>query len=106
MALSYYYDLLALKEPPMRILYLMARQFRILMETCDLLKRGYGKKEIAQKVKVPPFAVGKYLAQGQRFTEKELRRILVDCAGTVTEVKTGKLSDTMAVELLIIQYTS
>lgn len=106
MALSYYYDLLALKEPPMRILYLMARQFRILMETCDLLKRGYGKKEIAQKVKVPPFAVGKYLAQGQRFTEKELRRILEDCAGTETDVKTGKLSDTMAVELLIIQYTS
>ena len=30
-ALDYYYDLLTLKEPPMRILYLLTRQFRILM---------------------------------------------------------------------------
>ena len=29
-ALDYYYDLLTLKEPPMRILYLLTRQFRIL----------------------------------------------------------------------------
>ena len=35
-ALSYYYDLLALKEPPMRILYLLVRQFKLLMEVKDL----------------------------------------------------------------------
>ena len=31
-ALDYYYDLLALKEPPMRILYLLTRQFKLLLE--------------------------------------------------------------------------
>ena len=31
-ALDYYYDLLALKEPPMRILYLLSRQFKLLLE--------------------------------------------------------------------------
>ena len=30
-ALDYYYDLLALKEPPMRILYLLTRQFKLLL---------------------------------------------------------------------------
>ena len=34
-ALDYYYDLLALKEPPMRILYLLARQFRLLLQVKD-----------------------------------------------------------------------
>ena len=35
-ALDYYYDLLALKEPPMRILFLLARQFGILLLVKDL----------------------------------------------------------------------
>mgnify|MGYP002229174370 FL=1 len=43
-ALLYYYDLLALKEPPMRILFLMVRQFRILMEVSEMSRRGYGKR--------------------------------------------------------------
>lgn len=105
-ALLYYYDLLALKEPPMRILFLMVRQFRILMEVSEMSRRGYGKKEISENVKVPPFAVGRYLTQAQKFSNKALRRILEDCAETEEEVKTGKLSDTMAVELLIVQYSS
>ena len=105
-ALLYYYDLLALKEPPMRILFLMVRQFRILMEVSEMSRRGYGKKEISGHVKIPPFAVGKYLAQAQKFSIRKLRQILEDCAGTEEEVKTGKLADTMAVELLIMQYSS
>lgn len=36
-ALDYYYDLLALKEPPMRILYLLTRQFKLLLEVKDLV---------------------------------------------------------------------
>lgn len=105
-ALLYYYDLLTLKEPPMRILFLMVRQFRILMEVSEMSRRGYGKKEISENVKIPPFAVGRYLTQAQKFSGTELRKILEDCAETEEEVKTGKLSDTMAVELLIVQYSS
>ena len=35
-ALDLYYDLLALKEPPMRILFLIARQFQILLQIKEL----------------------------------------------------------------------
>ena len=38
-ALDYYYDLLTLREPPMRILYLLTRQFRILMEVKEMDRR-------------------------------------------------------------------
>lgn len=105
-ALNFYYDLLALKEPPMRILYLMARQFRMILEVADLNRRGCGKKEIAEKAKVPSFAVGKYIAQSSRFSAAELQNIMEECANIETDVKTGKLTDTMAVELFIIQYSS
>ena len=42
-ALDYYYDLLALKEPPMRILYLLTRQFKLLLEVKDLVGKRYDK---------------------------------------------------------------
>ena len=39
-ALDLYYDLLALKEPPMRILYLLARQFNQMLQVKELEKEG------------------------------------------------------------------
>lgn len=104
-ALDYYYDLLALKEPPMRILFLMSRQFKILLEVKDLEQRGFGKKDIASKAGVPPFTVGKYQTQARAFSMKELRGILEESAQTEEAVKTGRLGDMMAVELFICSRT-
>ena len=41
-ALELYYDLLTLKEPPMRILFLIARQFNILLQVKELRRKGAG----------------------------------------------------------------
>ena len=104
-ALNYYYDLLALKEPPMRILFLLTRQFRILMEVKELESLGYAPKEIASKVGIMPFLVGKYRAQAKTFTRKELRMILEDGMQAEEDVKTGKIGDVLSVEMFLIQYS-
>lgn len=105
-ALDRYYDLLALKEPAMRILYLLSRQFRLLMEVKEMVEQGYGKKEIASKAGLHPFAVGKYIEQSRRFSQKELRSILEESVDIEERVKTGRLGDVLAVELFIVKYSS
>lgn len=105
-ALELYYELLALKEPPMRILYLMTRQYRILHQVKDLLKKGYGRKEIASKAGLHPFAAGKYMDQAKHFRSGELRSVMEDSADIEERVKTGRLTDVMAVELFIVKYSS
>ncbi|MGC4019407.1 MAG: DNA polymerase III subunit delta [Muricomes sp.] len=105
-ALSLYYELLALKEPPMRILFLMTRQYRILHQVKDLLKKGYGKKEIAAKAGLHPFAAGKYMEQARHFHTRELRAVIEDSAELEESVKTGRLTDILAVELFIVKYSS
>lgn len=105
-ALQYYYDLLALKEPPMRILFLLARQFKLLLEVKDMDHKGYGRKEIAEKAGLSPFVVGKYQTQAKAFQMKELRSIIEDSVETEEYVKTGRLTDTLAVELFIVRYSS
>ena len=101
-ALDYYYDLLALKEPPMRILYLLTRQFQLLLEVQGLVKKGMGRKQIAEKAGLHPFAAGKYMEQCRNFRKEELRRIMEKGAELETDVKTGRLNDVMSVELFII----
>lgn len=104
-ALDLYYDLLALKEPPMRILFLMIRQYRILFQVKGLSGQGYGKKEIASKAGLHPFAAGKYMDQAKRFRMSELRAVMEDGADIEQRVKTGLLTDNLAVELFIVKHS-
>lgn len=104
-ALDYYYELLSLKEPPMRILYLLTRQFRILMEVKEMEKLGFGQKDIASKVGIMPFLVGKYRTQAKAFSGTELRTIVEAGVQAEENVKTGKMGDTLSVELFLVQYS-
>ena len=105
-ALELYYELLAQKEPPMRIIFLIARQFNLLLQVKELLGKGYSNKMIGEKVGLPGFVAGKYVTQASRFKTEELREAMEACVETEEVVKTGKMNETMAVEMLIIGYSS
>ena len=100
-ALDLYEDLLTLKEPPMRILFLIARQFNQLLQVKELMSKGSDKGTIASKLKVPPFAANKLMAQAKAFSAEQILSYVQLCVESEEAVKTGQLSDRMAVELLI-----
>ena len=101
-ALDLYYDLLMLKEPAMRILFLVTRHFQILMQLRDMMGDGFDYKFMASKVGVPEFAVRKYAGQARAFEGKRLEQIVRECVQTEENIKTGQMADQLAVELLII----
>ena len=101
-ALQLYYDLLALKEPPMRVLFLIARQCNLLLQTKELKSRGHDNKTIASKIGVPPFAAGKYVAQASHFKTSVLKNAVKQCVETEEAVKSGRMNDMMSVEILIL----
>jgi len=104
-ALELYEDLLSLKEPPMRILFLIARQFHQLYQVKLLSKEGMGSSEIAKQAGIMPFAMKKYQAQAKSFTEENLRAAVEECVASEEAVKTGMMNDRMSVELLIMKYS-
>lgn len=104
-ALNLYYDLLTLKEPPMRILYLLSRQFNLILQVKELLAEGYSSATIAKKMGVQGFIVTKCQNQTGFFTSAQLRQALEECASFEEAVKTGRLEDKMCVELIIIKYS-
>lgn len=102
-AMDLYYDLLTLREKPLSILFLITRHFNILLQIKEL--SGQNKSEIAKKAGVPPFAVGKYVSQAGNFTRQGLLNGLRVCVDMEEKVKTGRMEEQMAVELLIIQFS-
>ena len=105
-ALQLYYNLLAFKEPPMRILFLIGRQFNLLLQARLLKQKGYGDRAIAEKIGVPPFAATKYLNQASKFKLADLRQAVDECIEADEAVKSGNRNDRLSVELLIIKYSN
>ncbi len=100
-AMDLYEDLLTLKEPPMRILFLIARQFNQLMQVKELMTKGLDKGTIASKLKLQPFVVGKIMPQARQFSGEQILSYVNLCVDMEEAVKSGRLQDRLAVELLI-----
>ena len=105
-ALALYNELQALREPPIRILFLIGRHMNLLLQIKDLKKRGVDQKSMAAKVGVPPFAVGKYIKQCGLYKSEQLKLALERCIQADEAIKTGALQDKMSVELLIFELTA
>lgn len=101
-ALELYYDLLALKEPPMRILFLIARQCNMLLQAKEMKLKGHDNRTIGSKLGVPPFIAQKILNQASKFKTSTLRRAVQQCVEAESAVKTGRMNDIMSVEILIM----
>lgn len=100
-AMELYEDLLILREPSMRILFLIARQFNQLLLVRDMMGKNIGRAEMASRLKVPPFVAGKMTAQARAFTREQIMDYVGQCVDAEEAVKQGRLSDRLAVELLI-----
>ncbi|MFT3985283.1 MAG: DNA polymerase III subunit delta [Lachnospiraceae bacterium] len=104
-ALQLYYDLLTLKEPPMRIMFLLARQFNLLMQVKQLRRDGVSPPVIAEKTGLHSFIIQKYIAQAVKFSDETLRAAVEECVELETAVKTGRMNDVMSIELLLVKYS-
>lgn len=105
-ALDLYYDLLTLKEPPMRILFLLAKQFRQLLLVKEYTEEGVAQLEMASRLGVPSFVVRNIASCARSYRISELRQAVTDFVDAEEAVKTGRLQDVLSVELLIVKYSS
>lgn len=103
-AMDLYEDLLTLKEPPMRIMFLIARQFNQMLQVKELMGQGMDKGGIASRLKLQPFIAGKVMGQVRSFNREQILSYVTLCVEAEEAVKTGRLGDRLAVELLITKH--
>ena len=103
--LDIYYDLIATKEPPMRILFMLTRQFNIMLQVKELAENGMNQKDISSKLAMQPFIVGKALKQSGNFSKNILINALKESVQVETNIKSGNMDEKTGVEMLLIKYS-
>ena len=104
-ALDLYYDLLTLKEPPMRILFLIARQYNLLLKTRLLMDDHASKAETASGLGVAEWLAAKYMRMAGGYSSGWLEECVRDCVQAEEDVKTGRMNDKLSVELIITRFS-
>jgi DNA polymerase-3 subunit delta len=105
-ALEKYYELMSLKTQPMGIIVLLTRQFNRLMLIKSMRSKGLGPDRIAKSLGISERAVPVNERLASRFTMEELKSALADCVDAEEAVKSGRMSDTLSLETLIVKYAS
>lgn len=101
-ALLLYNDLVELREPVMKILYLINQQYHRLAMVSQMLADGTPKENMAKLAGFMPFLRGKYTSLASNYTKKQLLGACEACLAADQAIKTGQLSDRNALERLIL----
>lgn len=100
-ALSLYEDLLALKVPPMRVLYLLSKQFNQVYLIKELSRGRIGDAELAERLKIKDWQLRKLREQSARLSLSDARRYLELCVGMEEKIKQGDMNERLGVELVL-----
>ncbi|MGN1319239.1 MAG: DNA polymerase III subunit delta [Lachnospirales bacterium] len=104
-ALDIYNNMLFMKQSPVAVLTMIARQFKLILQCKYLLKKGYTKSQIALELSLRDFMVEKYINQSKNFSVTTLMEAVKDCAELDVRFKQGLISDVLGVEMIILKYS-
>ncbi|HEX2742071.1 MAG TPA: DNA polymerase III subunit delta [Rubrobacter sp.] len=97
-------DLINTGEPPLRLTFMIRRQFQLVARARALLQRGTPQKEVASLLKVPPFVARKLEEQGRKLDGEDLERAMNLVLGLESGLKGGSnLSDELQVEMTVLK---
>jgi DNA polymerase III subunit delta len=94
-------DMVILKEPVIKILFMITRQFRQVLEMKLLKDEGMRTEQAALKMSITPYAAGKISKFADSFTVSKLKMAIEESLLLDVAIKTGKINDRIAAELLI-----
>ncbi|MGE4345041.1 MAG: DNA polymerase III subunit delta [Geoalkalibacter sp.] len=64
-------------EPPLRILAMIVRHFRMIWQAAEMDRLGMSRREMASRLKINPYFVEGLIGQGRRFSRSEYRQAFV-----------------------------
>ncbi len=105
-ALELYYDLIARKVEPLATMALVVRQFNLMLQVKELGRRVSNNGALASMVGLSPRVVGLYRDKARHYTTEVLMEALEECASLSRDFKSGLIDDKIAVEMVIIKYSS
>lgn len=95
-------DLLSSGEPPLRILAMLVRQFRMLGQAHELLKNGCRADDLSSQLGIHPYAAEKLASQAKHANDALLCRAVDLLLQADLDIKRGKIDQVLALETLLV----
>jgi DNA polymerase-3 subunit delta len=105
-AMELYHDLLYLRKPVMQILSNLTRMTNMLLQISEMTRLNMDAKQIAAKTGLREWIVKKYKGQLKNYSYERLRDMLEACQEVDAGIKTGRYTDMIGVELLIVDFST
>lgn len=104
-ALRLLHSLLAEGEPAARLLVMIVRQFRLILEISEMQSKGCSRQDIISELRLPPFVFSRMLNQVNRFSMRQLEAVYRRLVEADVAVKTGRVDPITALDLLVVELT-
>jgi DNA polymerase-3 subunit delta len=102
-ALNLYRDMLQLKESPLGILVMIARQYRLIIKSKCLYEQKKSAAAIAAELNLRSFMVEEALRQAKRYPIERWADALTECAETDIRIKSGRIKAEPGLEILMVR---
>ena len=101
-AMETYGEMLKRNEEPIKIIVMLANQFRIIYQSKALYQKGYTEGDIAKELAIHPYRIKLALQKGRHFSSEVLLTYLNELANLDLSIKEGLVDKEMALELFIL----
>ena len=88
-ALALYDDLVLMQEEEIKLIVILANQFRLIYQVKSMFKSGYSEMDISKTLGVHPYRIK--LANGVNINEKSIIKYLKELSVLDENIKTGKV---------------
>ncbi|BCJ88593.1 DNA polymerase III subunit delta [Effusibacillus dendaii] len=95
-------DLLKNKQSPVYLLFMIARQIRIMLQVKIQTVRGLSVQQVAGQIGAHPYACKIAAEQARRFSRQDLERFLMELGDIDYQIKTGRIRDRHALEMFLL----
>lgn len=102
-AIESYNEMIKYGEEPIKILIMLASQFRIMLQTKLLYKKGYSEKDMASVLAIHPYRIKLALEKAKNFKESELIDFIETLADLDSKIKQSEVDKKLAIELFMLK---
>lgn len=93
-------------EPPVRLLFMLARHFRLILLAHEGISSRWSENEMAGKMGVNPYFVGDYLKQARKLSPAAAKIIYKNLLNADREAKSSPLSPRFVLDRFLLQACS
>lgn len=101
-ALNIYNEMLKYNEEPIKIIVMLANQFRIIYQAKEMYKKGYTESDIASNLGIHPYRIKLALNKAREYSSENLLNYLKKLSDLDIGIKTGNINKEIGLELFII----